>query len=91
MNIEFETRCKVCNQKMEYLGHEKILMPVITEMSTIGVRRTIKSCNIRFYCGHCRVNMSKPFPYNDDKYIPRFIADVKNASAHFEKQEYIKL
>ena len=91
MNIEFETRCKVCNQKMEYLNHEQTVIPVHNEGDLIGVNKKMKVCNVRFYCGHCRVNQSRPFPYNDKNVVPPFIADIKKHSANFEKQEYITL
>ena len=91
MNIEFETRCKVCNQKMEYLNHEQTVIPVHNEGDLIGVNKKMKVCNVRFYCGHCRVNQSRPFPYNDKNVVPPFIADIKKHSAKFDKQEHLTL
>ena len=91
MNIQQAIRCNVCNNQMQYLNHELTVIPVYKEGDTIGVNRKMKAVNVRFYCGYCRVNMSRPFPYSEQKYIRPFIDDIKNYSAKFENQEYITL
>ena len=91
MNIQHAIRCPVCNNKVEYLDHELTVIPVHQEGDTIGIKQKMKVVNVRFYCGHCRVNQSRPFPYNDKNVVPPFIADIKKHSAHFDKQEYITL
>ena len=91
MDIQKETRCKVCNQKMEFLQHELTVIPFIKEMAFIGEPQKQKVCNVRFYCQNCKVNMAKPYPYSDVKFVPAFINDVKKHSAHFDNLVYIEL
>jgi hypothetical protein len=88
MNIDFETRCKVCHQKQEFLDHELIIIPFIRDGAYIGESQKQKICNVRFYCDNCKVNMSKPFPYNDEKVISAFIEDVKKSCVKFNQKEY---
>jgi hypothetical protein len=91
MNILQETRCNVCNEKMEYLDYELTVIPFLKDGTPIGVHQKQKVCNVRFYCKNCKVNMAKPYPYNDEKFIKPFIEDNKRHSVKFESQEYIEI
>ena len=88
MNIIQDTRCRVCNRPQEYIEHELTILPMIRDFGYIGESKKLKICNVRFYCDNCKVNMSKPFPYNDEKVIPAFITDVKKHTVRFEAREY---
>ena len=91
MDIQNEIRCKVCNEKLEYLNYELTVIPFIKEGAPIGVHQKQKVCNVRFYCKNCKVNMAKPYPYNDEKFIKPFIEDVARHSVKFESQEYLEI
>ena len=91
MDILKETRCNVCNEKMEYLDYELIQLAIYKLGDAIGLNQHIKAVNVRFYCGNCKVNYAMPFPYNDEKFVPMFIKDIKKHSVKFESQEYIEI
>jgi hypothetical protein len=91
MKIKQEVRCNVCNNQMQYLNHELTVISIQKEGDTIGISPKLQVCNVRFYCEHCRVNMSKPFPYQDENVVPLFIADLKQNSAKFDTQGYVTL
>ena len=91
MNITEIINCKTCNQPRQYLDHEKIIKIDNHEGDIIGQNRKSKAVNLRLYCKNCRYNYSEIVPYNDEKYIPAFIKDVKDASAHFDKMEFMEI
>ena len=91
MNIEQETRCDICNEKMEYLDHELINLSVNKSGDPIGFNKFVKAVNVRFYFGTCKVNYSKPYPFNNEKVIPAFIADIRKHCIKFDKLDYLQL
>ena len=61
MNIEFETRCKVCNQKMEYLDHELTVIPEHQEGDLIGVNKKMKAKGTQVF-NHPIIAANTPVP-----------------------------
>ena len=89
MNLEHDTRCRVCHQKQEMLDYEKTVMPMIQNGSYINEStKKAKVVNVRFYCQNCGMNMSTPFRYEDEKFIPNFIADIQKSCVKFPAREY---
>ena len=54
--------------------------------SCIAMQKMEHFCDTR-YC----INMSKTFPYEDERVIPAFIEDVQKFSVKFKSQEYIEV
>ena len=89
MNLEHETLCPVCNDQREYLNHELTVMPVIREGAKIGITPMMKVVNVQFFCQNCGVNQSKPWQYEDAKFVPVFIEDVKSVCTVFKEKKYM--
>ena len=92
MNIEYEViQCPVCNRKRELIDHELITLIISRSGSEINSGQKVKAVNLRLYCMHCKANYSEPYPYDDPKTVPLFLADVKKHSAKFDNVEYLEL
>ena len=92
MNIEHEViKCNVCKQKRQLLDHELITLIISRSGSEINSGQKVKAVNLRLYCKHCKANYSEPYPYENSKTVPLFLADVKKYSAKFDNMEYLEI
>ena len=92
MNIEHDViACKTCHRPRQFLEYELINLVIHKENDAIGNSPTMPAVNLRLYCNNCKTNTSEPYPYNDPKFIPMFINDVKKHSVKFKNQEYMEV
>ena len=92
MNIQHEViNCKVCNRPRQFLDHELINLVIHKEGDDIGSSQKVKAVNLRFYCQNCKSNTSEPYPFENEKVVPKFLKDIKKHSPKFDKTEYLTI
>ena len=83
MNLEEVTMCPSCNKRLRYADSEKTVIQIVKDGQDINQHIRSKALNISFECPNCselagqKTFITKTYPYNDEKFIPLFIEDIK--------------